>query len=108
MMEAVDGEAVAIGVALDCLYSTMMHGLPEADAQRVIDCLLRLGFQLDHPVLEDPQALRVGLEEFRQHLGGRLTVTMLRGIGSPLDVHEVDWPAMEASIQRLTQSVASH
>jgi 3-dehydroquinate synthase len=95
------GEAVAIGVALDTLYSSMVLGLPEADAARVLGCLLELGLTLDHPALRDVSGLLQGLEEFRQHLGGRLTVTMLRGIGDPIDVHEVDPAAMRAALERL-------
>ena len=32
-----------------------------------------------------------GLEEFREHLGGRFTITLLDGIGRGVDVHEVDY-----------------
>ena len=84
------GEAVAIGVALDTLYSSLALGLPRGDAEAVLRCLQDLGFALDHPALDDEAGLLQGLEEFRQHLGGRLTLTMLRGIGDPIDVHEVD------------------
>ena len=75
------GEAVGIGVAIDTVYSALACGLPRADAVRVLDCLHALGLPLDHPVLSREDALFAGLEEFRQHLGGRLTVTMLSGIG---------------------------
>jgi 3-dehydroquinate synthase len=95
------GEAVAIGVALDTLYSSLMLGLPSEDAQKVIRCLTDLGFTLGHPALRDVSGLLQGLEEFRQHLGGRLTVTMLRGIGDPIDVHEIDPTAMRAALERL-------
>ena len=46
------GEAVAIGVAIDTVYSSLVHGLPPADAQRVLDCLQRLGLPLHHPALD--------------------------------------------------------
>jgi 3-dehydroquinate synthase len=95
------GEAVAIGVAIDTVYSALAHGLPMADAERVLRCLVDLGFALDHPILRDPTALFDGLEEFRQHLGGRLTLTMLEAVGRPIDVHEVDEPKMRAAIARL-------
>jgi 3-dehydroquinate synthase len=99
------GEAVAIGVAIDTLYSSMALGLPEADALRVVACLRDLGFPLDHPALTHTGALFDGLEEFRQHLGGRLTVTMLRGVGEPVDVHEIDDEMMRAAIARLKELV---
>jgi 3-dehydroquinate synthase len=35
-----------------------------------------------------------GLEEFREHLGGELTLTMLRGIGAGVEVHEIILPKM--------------
>ncbi|MCA9269141.1 MAG: 3-dehydroquinate synthase [Planctomycetales bacterium] len=93
------GEAVAIGVAIDTVYSSLVHGLHAADADRVLDCLTDLGFALDHPLLADPQTLFAGMEEFRQHLGGRLTLTMLRGVGDPIDVHEVDDAKLREAIQ---------
>ncbi|MEM9703090.1 MAG: 3-dehydroquinate synthase, partial [Planctomycetota bacterium] len=95
------GEAVGIGVALDVLYSAAVHGLPAADADRALDCLAGLGLPLSHPLLADTAVLMDGLEEFRQHLGGRLTVTMLERVGAPLNVHEVDPAAMKQAIKRL-------
>ena len=95
------GEAVAIGLAIDAVYSSMALGFPEADCARVVRCLLDLGFVLDHPALADTAALFDGLEEFRQHLGGRLTLTMLRGVGDPVDVHEIDDGLMRQAIGRL-------
>ena len=95
------GEAVAIGVAVDTVYSALVCGLPEADAGRVLHALRTLGLPLMHPAMTDTDALFDGLEEFRQHLGGRLTLTMLRGIGDPIEVHEVDRDAMTRAIREL-------
>lgn len=100
------GEAVAIGVAIDTVYSSLKFGLPTEDARRVLVCLRELGFTLDHPMLADTRHLFDGLEEFRQHLGGRLTLTMLRAVGSPLEVHEVDRPVMQSAIARVRQFAA--
>jgi 3-dehydroquinate synthase len=102
------GEAVAIGVAIDTVYSSMALGLPRADSERVLRCLSDMGFPLDHPMLRDTSVLFEGLEEFRQHLGGRLTLTMLRGVGDPVDVHEVDDALMLEAIARLQEYGASH
>jgi 3-dehydroquinate synthase len=92
------GEAVAIGVAIDTVYSSLATGLPKADAKRVLDCLTGLGYKLDCPPLQDEAALMAGMEEFRQHLGGRLTLTMLAEVGRPIDVHEVDRNLMHLAI----------
>jgi 3-dehydroquinate synthase len=99
------GEAVAIGVAVDTLYSSLVHGFPSEDAQRVLRCLRRLGLQLDHPALHETERLFAGLEEFRQHLGGRLTLTMLRRIGEKIDVHEIDRPRMLEAIEQVTEFI---
>jgi len=88
------GEAVGIGVALDCIYSTRVHGFADVDCQRVCQCLSALGLPLWNDALDDFDHLLAGLEEFRQHLGGRLTVTMLRGVGEPINIHEIDTRGM--------------
>ena len=102
------GEAVAIGVAVDCVYSAKVHGLPRRDAARVLHCLADLGFPLRHPCLADTGPLFAGMEEFRQHLGGELTLTMLRGVGEPLDVHEVDRAAMADAIGEVLAFSGEH
>lgn len=89
------GQAVAIGLAIDVLYSVQKAELPLKDAARVIECIKRLGLPIWHALLETHEAkILDGLEEFRQHLGGRLTVTMLNGIGKPTNVHEIDHPTI--------------
>lgn len=98
------GEAVGIGVAIDTVYSSLVHGLDPRDATRVLRTLRALGLPLDHPQLHDTTALLDGLEEFRQHLGGRLTLTMLRGIADPIEVHAIDEDAMLEAIDRLRRA----
>ena len=95
------GEAVAIGVAIDCIYSSRMFGFPESDMLDVCRCLTRMGVSLWHPALHPIDRLLQGLEEFRQHLGGRLTITMLRRVGDPINVHEIDQQAMRLAIETL-------
>ncbi len=92
------GEAVAIGLAIDTVYSSLCFGFPRRDASAVLRCLTSLGFELDHPLLTETDVLFQGLEEFRQHLGGRLTLTMLHDIGTPFEVHEVDRERMRRAI----------
>jgi 3-dehydroquinate synthase len=101
------GEAVAIGVAVDTIYSSLVHGFPTRDCRRVLQCLEDFDLALDHPVLHNTETLFDGLEEFRQHLGGRLTLTMLHGIGDPLEVHEVDRSAMCDAIAQAAEFARS-
>ncbi len=95
------GEAVGIGVAIDCIYSARVFGFPQDDMRRVIRCLEDFNLPLWDSTLNDFDVLMAGLEEFRQHLGGRLTITMLRAVGDPIDVHEIDPDAMRDSVEQL-------
>lgn len=89
------GEAVAIGLALDARYSVRVGMLAPGGEERVYQLLKRLGFYLWHPTIEarDDNGQWVilrGLEEFREHLGGELTITLLRDIGRGEEVHHMD------------------
>lgn len=89
------GEAVAIGLALDTRYSVQAGMLAAGADQRVYALLKRLGFYLWHPLMEARDTdghwiLLRGLEEFREHLGGELTITLLRDIGQGEEVHHMD------------------
>lgn len=95
------GEAVGIGVAIDTVYSSLAHDLPESVVGRVLQCLTDLGIHLNDPVLQDTETMFAGLEEFRQHLGGRLTLTMLHDVGRAFDIHEVDRDVMRTAIERV-------
>ncbi len=101
------GEAVAIGLAIDAVYSSLALGLPPGEAARVLVCLDRLGFRLDHPQLADIDQLLDGLEEFRQHLGGQLTLTLLKEIGRPVDVCQVDRKLLRRAVVQVRELAGS-
>ena len=89
------GEAVAIGLALDTRYSVQIGMLAAGGEDRVYKLLKKLGFYLWHPAMEtrDEQGrllLLRGIEEFREHLGGELTITLLRDLGRGEEVHQMD------------------
>ena len=94
------GEAVAIGIALDSTYSWLKGMLPESDLKRIIHLIKALGFELYVPDLSG-EALLEGLEEFREHLGGELTIMLLEGIGQGVEVHEMDGELILQSVERL-------
>jgi 3-dehydroquinate synthase len=105
------GEAVAIGIALDSTYSYLDGLLPVADWERILTLLSRLGFSLAVPEAverlvpsDDPRALLHGLTEFREHLGGELTITLLRGIGETIEVHRMEEDLLVSSANRLRDS----
>ncbi len=97
------GEAVAIGIALDTVYSYQSGLISEADAQRVLAVLQRVGFELYHPALAETnkRALWQGLEEFREHLGGQLTITVLEALGQGREVHEMDFDRVKTAVDYL-------
>jgi 3-dehydroquinate synthase len=87
------GEAVAMGIALDTVYSHLSGRLSAGDCQRIIQLLQQLGFEITHPLLqvEGPDSpILLGLQEFREHLGGELTIMLLNEIGKGEEVHEID------------------
>ncbi|MDQ8202833.1 3-dehydroquinate synthase [Pelagicoccus sp. SDUM812003] len=105
------GEAVAIGIALDTIYSERMGLLDPHSAQRILDLIRKLGFETYAPELElendlGQNATLAGLEEFREHLGGELTITLLSAIGKRLEIHEMDTKTILQSISDLRLPVS--
>jgi len=99
------GEAVAIGIALDTLYSRQSGLLSELDQHRILTLLEDLGFTLYHPALswlDIDKALR----EFQEHLGGELSIPLLAGIGKKFEAHEINALRMKQCISRLAERTA--
>ena len=100
------GEAVAIGIALDVLYSVRQGLLAAPAAERILGLLERLGFTLFDPELRTVTAsgqygVLEGLEEFREHLGGELTITLLNDIGRGVEVHAMDQDEVRRALDDL-------
>ncbi|MFC4874127.1 3-dehydroquinate synthase [Negadavirga shengliensis] len=94
------GEAVAIGIALDTAYSHLIGMITESEMYRVLQLTKQLGFELYVPDLSG-DALLAGLEEFREHLGGELTITLLEKIGKGVEVHKMDKNLILEAVERL-------
>ena len=99
------GEAVAIGMALDALYAAEVGILKIEHAETVINVIKSVGFNVWHESLlwttnggegddKGESAVLRGLEEFRQHLGGALCITLLTDIGETIEVNEIDGEAL--------------
>jgi 3-dehydroquinate synthase len=89
------GEAVAIGMAVDLVYSRMQGILDAETCERVLKLIESIGFATCSPYLMNTgrsgePAILEGLEEFREHLGGELTVTLVPEIGTKVEVHEMN------------------
>jgi 3-dehydroquinate synthase len=100
------GEAVAIGMALDARYSVLVGLLAPGEEERICALLEYLGFDLWHPALAKSGAsgewvILEGLRDFQEHLGGELSVTLLGGIGTGVEVHEIDRERMRQAMHWL-------
>ena len=100
------GEAVAIGIALDVIYARNIGLLDAESAGRILNLLERLGFKLFADELLNADAagrlhILNGLEEFREHLGGELTITLLKEIGRGVEAHEMNLPKVIEAIHEL-------
>jgi 3-dehydroquinate synthase len=101
------GEAVAIGMLLDARYAERVGLLPAADLERLASLLSRLGLPTHHPALLETSGGRLaviaGLEDFREHLGGALTVTLLERIGRGREVTSLDEAVVGAAAAWLAE-----
>lgn len=103
--EVFHGEAVAMGIALDSVYSGLKGDLSEDEVTRIIKLLQCLGFAITHPLMEvhdESSPVLQGLNEFREHLGGQLTITLLKAIGKGYETHEIDWHLVRKAAEKLS------
>ena len=105
------GEAVAIGMLLDARYAERVGMLPATELERLGALLSRLGLPTYHPALGEKLGERLavlaGLEDFREHLGGVLSVTLLERIGRGREVTALDDGVVAAAIAWLAERGAS-
>ena len=94
------GEAVAVGVALDCWYAVEQGWFEARDFERVRRGLEESGFRLWFDELGCPEIFD-GLREFQEHLGGELCITFPRGLGASHEIHAIDLAAMQRAIEKL-------
>jgi len=97
------GEAVAIGMLLDTRYSVLAGLLEAGSDERVAQLLEALGFTLWDASLDQVDTLgqlelMAGLDHFRTHLGGQLTITLLKRVGEGLEVHDMNTPLVIEAI----------
>jgi 3-dehydroquinate synthase len=105
------GEAVAIGMALDITYSVKKGLMRRAEAERALALIERIGFEIFSPFLMEEgksgeSGILEGLEEFREHLGGELTVTLVPEIGTKLEVHEMERALILEAMEELRERAA--
>lgn len=95
------GSALALGMALDTVLSTLLSGLHLSEAQEILRVLERLGLPLWHEVLEKLD--ETALEDYRRQQGGSLAVTLLRRAGGAMMASEIPYDALRAAVRQLGQ-----
>ena len=106
------GQAVAVGIALDSYYAAAKGLITTAARDRIIRALQRTGLPVFSPYLTVPGrnrrlAVLDGLAEFREHLGGHLTVTLPSGIGARVEVHAMDERIVARGVRWLAKAAAT-
>ena len=99
------GEAVAKGIVLDVAYTHLIGLINETDLNRVVRVFQNIGFDLSFPLATEKEVdeLLNGIEEFREHLGGELTITLISDIGVKHDVHEIDRQTMKKALDLVNE-----
>lgn len=102
------GEAVAIGMAVDILYSVEIGLLDQSVADRIVNLISAVGFGIWSEYLDREEngkpVILAGLEEFREHLGGKLTITLVPEIGCKIEVNQMNQSAIISAMNRLRES----
>ncbi len=88
------GEAVAIGIAVDSFYSYKKNWLTQKEFLRIVNLLQELGFKIFSKYLLVKSSgqfeILKGLNEFKEHLGGELSIAMLNCIGESHNISTID------------------
>lgn len=101
--EVKHGEAVAIGICLDSVYSHFLGNISQAELNQILQLFSTLGFSLFNEKLAENNKANLwkGLNEFREHLGGQLTITILEKMGKGKEVHELDFELVKKAVDYL-------
>jgi 3-dehydroquinate synthase len=94
------GEAVAVGIVLDSLYSYYRGLISELELHKIISLVRDVGFALFHPALNKID-IQASLNEFQEHMGGELTIPLLKGVGTLTDTHQIDTSLVAKGIRYL-------
>lgn len=100
------GQSVSIGIALDSYYAMVQKLISKEDLKRILDAMVRCGLPIWSPHLaersKDGRLLILdGLDQFREHLGGLLTITLPDSVGGKCEVHHVDPSVLEMGVEFL-------
>ena len=98
------GEGVSLGIAIDTFISYQRGLISQADLKRTLQVLENINLPIYDSVLT-LKNIWPGLESFRRHLGGELTISLLKNIGEKNDVHDIKQAEVQAAIDYLKERV---
>lgn len=98
------GESVAIGLALDSVYAHLICMISEPELKQILRTIYGCGMQIFSPLLtQNNFEIIEGIEQFREHLGGELTITLPKGIGAKIEINEIKRELIIRAINTLQQ-----
>jgi 3-dehydroquinate synthase len=102
------GQCVAIGMAVDSFHAMRQGLLSQGEFERIVAAMRECGLPVWSELLarQTPDGtleILAGLQEFREHLGGALNVTLPNGIGKKIEVHEISPFFVQEAIERLKE-----
>jgi 3-dehydroquinate synthase len=104
------GHAVAIGIALDSTYALLKGMITGTERDAILKGLQQSGLPTFSPLLERATNGRFdileGLEQFREHLGGKLSITLPCPLGAKREVHTMDSKVLSKAIEWLSENHA--
>ena len=103
------GQAVSVGIALDSYYAMRTGLITRGDFEKIIRGMVACGLPIWTNELARRNAdglLEVldGLTQFREHLGGRLCVTLPGPIGQKNELHQMNPDIIEEAVIELRKS----
>jgi 3-dehydroquinate synthase len=107
------GQAVALGIALDTYYAMKKKHITRRDLTRIFRGMADCGL----PLWDDALQLRNGggklqildgLNQFKEHLGGELTITLPDPVGRRREIHEVEPAIIEEAVVFLKNYARTH
>ena len=70
--------------------------MDDKELSQIVNLYFSLGFELPVNLLNQLDVVGA-LEEFREHLGGQLTLVLLDGIGAAYEVNTIDLEVMQSA-----------
>ncbi len=104
------GQAVSIGMAIDSCYAWKKGLITEDHCMAILKGLAESGLPIWDELLErrdrkGTMEVLSGIEDFREHLGGKLCVTLPNPLGQKIEVHEMDIDLIDECVAFLSDYV---